>query len=68
MYKSFFCDSMNAGSMVGYYEVVGTLKPYHMLKNLFELIELKGDGDAITLGTRAHGWPQVLAPEPPSGR
>ena len=22
----------------GYHEVVGTLKPYHMLKNLFELI------------------------------
>ena len=27
-----------------YHEVVGTLKPYHMLKNLFELIALNDDG------------------------
>ena len=26
----------------GYHEVVGTLKPYHMLKNFFELLALKG--------------------------
>ena len=37
----------------GYHEVVGTLKPYFMLKNLFELIALKGDGDGTTLGASA---------------
>ena len=35
----------------GYHEVVGQLKPYHMLKNLFEFIALKDNGDGKTLGT-----------------
>ena len=39
----------------GYHEVVGTLKPCHMLNNLFELIALKGSGDAKTLGASASG-------------
>ena len=34
----------------GYHGVVGTLKPCHMLKNLFELIALKDDGYRKTLG------------------
>ena len=38
-YELFFRHSMNAGS------VVGTLEPYHVLKNLFELNVLKGDED-----------------------
>ena len=38
----------------GHHEVVRTLKPYHMLKKLFELIALKDDGDGKTLGSRAH--------------
>ena len=33
--------------------VVEMLKPYHMLKNLFELIALEGDGDGKPLSTRA---------------
>ena len=49
-YKSFFCHSMNVGCVVGYYEAVGTLKPYHMLKNLFELIALKEDGGRKSMG------------------
>ena len=35
-----------------------------MLKNLFELIALKGDGDGETLGTRT--YIQVLTHKPPS--
>ena len=31
---------MNAGSIVGYHQVMRTLKHYHMLKNLFELFAL----------------------------
>ena len=42
--------------------MVGTLKPYHMLKNLFELIELKGSGEVKPLGTSTCAWAQVLAP------
>ena len=38
----------------GYHEVVGSLKPYHMLKNLFELLALKGDEDGKTLGVSTH--------------
>ena len=45
----------------GYHEVVETLKPYHMLNNLFELIALKGHWDTKTLGARAHAQVQVLA-------
>ena len=39
-----------------YHEVVGTLKPYHyhMVKNLFELIALEGDGDGKTWGASTH--------------
>ena len=55
----------------GYHEVVGTLKPYHMLKNLFELIALKGSGDAKTWGASAYAHkplhlcpPEALTPEP----
>ena len=32
---------MNTGSLVGYHEVVGTLKPYLMQKTLFLLFVLK---------------------------
>ena len=32
--------------------MMGTPKPYQMLKNLFEFIALKGDGDGKTLGAR----------------
>ena len=35
---------MNAGL------VVGTVKLYHILKNLFEFVALKGDGDGKSLG------------------
>ena len=45
----------------GYHEVVGTLKPYYMLKNLFELILLKDNRDGKTLGARA----RTRAHEPP---
>ena len=45
---------MNAGSVVGRHEVVGTLKPYHMPKNLFELIALQGDGDGKTWEASTH--------------
>ena len=49
--RLFFCHSVNAGSIVGIcHEVVGILKPYHMLENLFELIALKGNWDGKTLG------------------
>ena len=44
---------MNAGSLVGYHEVVGTLKPYLMQKNLFECFALTGGGTQKTLGTSA---------------
>ena len=46
-YELFFCHSMNAGSVVGIPCDGGTLKPYCMLKNLFEfeLTVFKGDGD-----------------------
>ena len=30
--------------------MVGTLKPYHMLNNLFESTALKGDGDGKKIG------------------
>ena len=44
------CHFMNSGWVnAGYHEMVGILKPYHMLKNLFELIALKGNGDRKTL-------------------
>ena len=33
-----------------------------MLKNLFELIALKGGGDAKTLGTSTHAQAQALVP------
>ena len=46
----------------GYHEVVGIFKPYHMLKNLFELIALKGGGNAKTLGASTHAQEQALAP------
>ena len=38
--------------------MVGVLKPHYMLKNLFELIALKGSGDtdAKTLGTSTPAW------------
>ena len=42
----------------GYHEVAGTLRPYLMQKNLFELFALTGNG-AQKLLVRA------LAPEPP---
>ena len=46
---------MNAGSVMGgYYEMVGTLKPYHMLNNLFGLIAPKDNGDGKT-------WMSLLA-------
>ena len=44
-----------------HHEVVGTLKPYNMLKNLFELILLKGNRDGKILGARA----RTRAYEPP---
>ena len=40
--------------------MVGTLKPYHLLKNLFELVALKGSLDAKTLGASAHAQAQGL--------
>ena len=47
------CHSKNAGSVVGYHEMVETLKPYHMQKNLFELFALTDGGDERTSGARA---------------
>ena len=43
--------------------MVGTLKPYYMLKNLFELILLKDNRDGKTLGARA--LTRTRAHEPP---
>ena len=51
----------------GYHEVVGTLKPYHMLKNLFEFIALKGGGDVENLGTNTHTQVKVLVPTVSTG-
>ena len=48
----------------GYHEVVGILKPYHMIKNLSEVIALKGSRDRKTLRTNAHAQVQVLVPTP----
>ena len=59
---------MNSGLMVGIPWGGGDTQPYHMLKNLFELIAFKGGGDAKTWAraqglvsttsacTRASGW------------
>ena len=44
----------------GYHDVVGTFKPYYGLKNLFEIIALKGDGDRKTLGMSTHAQVQGL--------
>ena len=55
---------------------MGTLKPYHILKNLFELIALKDGGNTKTLGASTYAQAQVLVtiastraltlePEPP---
>ena len=47
---------------------MGTLKPYHMIKNLFELIALKGHGAAKIWGqvlVPGHEPTSALAPEPP---
>ena len=45
--------------------MVGTLKPYLVQKNLFELIELKGSGEAKPLGTSTLASTLALAPESP---
>ena len=44
-----------------YHEVVGTLEPYHMLKNSFELTALKYGRDAKTLGSSTCAWAGALA-------
>ena len=50
---------MNAGSVVVKPWGGGRFKPYHMPKNLFELITLKGSGDVKTLDTWVpHGHAQ----------
>ena len=43
------CHSMNVGS------AVGISKPYHMQKNLFELLALTGGRGGKTLGISTHG-------------
>ena len=52
----------------GFYEVVGTLKPYYMQMSLFELIALKGDWDGKNFG-HDHLYPGkracACAHEPP---
>ena len=45
--------------------MVGTLKPYYMLKNLFELILLKDNRDGKTLGARARTRTRTRTYEPP---
>ena len=45
-----------------YHEVVGTLKPYHILKNLFELIALKDKGDGVALSPTASARARALVP------
>ena len=55
------CHSMNAGSVVGTLQVLGTLKPYHMQKNLFELFALTGSEDANTLGKSTHTINRIIA-------
>ena len=47
-----------------YHEVVKKLKPYHMIKNLFKLITLKGSGDTKTFGTGADDQVLALMTEP----
>ena len=42
--------------------VVGILKPYHLLKNLFELTAFKGSGDAKALGASARTPTLALPP------
>ena len=37
----------------GSHGVMGTLKPYHVVNNLFELTALKGSRDPKSLGTSA---------------
>ena len=49
-HKLFYCHSMNVGSGECSGGVAGTLKPYHVLMDLFELIPLKDGGDTKTLG------------------
>ena len=41
--------------------MAGTLKPYHVLKNLFELAAVEGDRDGKTLGASACTWASGLA-------
>ena len=49
--------------------MVGTLKPYYMQNNLFQLYLLTGSRDTKTLGASDCTWAQVLvpslSPEPP---
>ena len=45
------CLSINTNSVVGIPEVVRTLQPYLMQKNLFEFFSLTDSGDAKTSGT-----------------
>ena len=49
--------------------MVGTFQPYHGLKNLFELIALKGDLDRKTLcmSTRAQVRGLILVPTASAG-
>ena len=50
------CHSMNAGSVVGYHEVVGTLMSYHMQKNLFEYFALTGGETQKNFGHKCSGY------------
>ena len=58
------CHSMNAGSVVGYHEVVGTLMSYHMQKNLFEYFALTGGETQKNFGHKCSGTSVLLVPEP----
>ena len=46
---------------LGYHKVVGTLKPYLVQKNLFELFALIGGKYVKTLGTNARDISRVIA-------
>ena len=46
----------NVGSLGGYHEVVGTLKPYFMQKNLFECFALTGGETQKNFGHKCSGY------------
>ena len=63
------CHSMNAGSVLGYHELVGTFKPYLMQRNLSEVFEQTVGMQKVwaCMLMPSQALARVLAPEPPGG-